>query len=65
MTLNVDDEARWHTITVARMRELLADERLLPTDVLIPNQVRNLAIERDESYVGYVDLGVEEVEMDS
>ena len=43
-----------HLITVGRLRELLS--LLRDDDVLIPNKVANLKIERDGAYVGYVDL---------
>jgi hypothetical protein len=52
-----------HEITVARLKELLAD--LKDDDLLIPNAVRNLSIIRDEKEFGFIDLlagctGIEE-----
>lgn len=43
-----------HEITVAQLKVLLA--QLRDDDVLIPNTVANLAIRRDGTYVGFVDL---------
>ena len=43
-----------HAITVGSLADLL---RLLePTDVLIPNTVGNLRIDRAGEYIGYIDL---------
>lgn len=47
-----------HCITVATLRELLSELR--EDDILIPNDVGNLAIERNGLYIGYVDLGANE-----
>ena len=58
--LNIGDEARWHTITVGKLREILSDPYLNDDDVLIPNAVKNLAVERAGEYVAYIDLGADE-----
>jgi hypothetical protein len=50
----------WHSITVANLRALLATPLLLDTDVLVPNDVNNLAVFRGDEYVGYIDLGDDE-----
>lgn len=43
-----------HAITVKRLRELLNELR--DDDILIPNAVGNLKIDRNGAYVGFVDL---------
>lgn len=43
-----------HEITVAKLGELLKE--LDDNDVLIPNGVRNLTIERGGKYIGFVNL---------
>jgi hypothetical protein len=42
-----------HEITVAQLRRLL--DNLRDDDVLIPNDIMNLAIYRGREYAGYVD----------
>jgi hypothetical protein len=51
-----------HAITVRRLRELLLE--LEDDDELVPNQVRNLAILRNDKYFGFINLleGLTEVE---
>lgn len=43
-----------HEITVAQLRELLL--QLKDDDILIPNTVANLAVVRNDKYIGFVDL---------
>lgn len=43
-----------HSISVKRLRELL--DALRDEDLLVPNQAVNLAILRDEKYIGFVNL---------
>lgn len=52
-----------HEITVGKLKELLA--QLQDDDVLVPNQVRNLAIFRGNEQIGFIDLltGSQEVEL--
>jgi hypothetical protein len=45
----------------AALNRALADGILLGTDMLIRNQVGNLAVERDGEYIGFVDLMFGEV----
>ena len=52
-----------HEITVAKLRELLG--QLRDTDVLAPNQVYNLRVDRDGDYFGYIDLFTDTVELDA
>lgn len=48
-------------ITVAALRSLL--DRLEPDDELWPNDLKNFAIHRRGTYVGFVEIGFEEVEL--
>jgi hypothetical protein len=43
-----------HSILVKDLIAILS--LLVPDDKLIPNRVRNLAIERDGEFIGYIDL---------
>lgn len=43
-----------HSITAGYLKCLLT--QLRDSDVLIPNEVANLKIERDGKYIGFVDL---------
>lgn len=52
----LDDRPISHEATVEELQTLLADPKLRPTDLLVPNSVRNLAIFRDEEFIGFVDL---------
>lgn len=45
-----------HEATVAELRAVLADPALRETDLLVPNQVKNLAIYRDDDFIGFVSL---------
>lgn len=47
-------EVRPHRMSVAGLRTLL--DELRPDDVLVPDDVRNLAIYRAGTYVGFIDL---------
>lgn len=43
-----------HEVSVAELREAL--DRLLPDDILFPNQVGNLTIMRNGAYWGFINL---------
>jgi transcription antitermination factor NusA-like protein len=45
-----------HWTTVARLSELLDDIELQEADVIVPNQVRNLAIVRGGRQIGVIEL---------
>lgn len=53
-----------HFITIEQLISLL--QQLYPTDVLVPNDVHNLAIYREGSYIGYVDFNenAQQLELD-
>jgi hypothetical protein len=58
----IDGAGSDHQIAIAILRALLQDPRLMPTDDLRPNSVGNFAIYREGRYIGYVDMGFDEIE---
>lgn len=50
-----------HVISVKKLAELLAE--LEPSDEVVPNGVRNLAVFREGDYVGYVDFNEQTIGM--
>jgi hypothetical protein len=53
----------YHPIHVQSLKILLAMAMLKDDDVLVPNEVGNLAIFRNEVQIGYVDLHAKRVEL--
>jgi len=45
-----------HEMTVKQLKEILSNDTLNDTDVLMPNAVRNLAIYRNDELVGAIDF---------
>lgn len=43
-----------HEVTVYRLRQLLSG--LKDADVLVPNELRNIAVLRDGNYIGHINL---------
>lgn len=46
--------ALYHAVTVAEMRQAIST--LEDDDLLVPNQVSNIAVVRDDEFFAYVDL---------
>ncbi len=52
-----------HEITAGKLMALLTSGLLFHDDVLVPNEVDNLAILRNEEYIGFINLASGEIEL--
>lgn len=63
-----EDGSLYKYMTVQQLRDTLSDPRLQPTDLLVPNAVRNLAVYRVTTegrvFIGFVDFALDELSLD-